>query len=848
MADKEIRVDLKLTGLEEFRSALSEVGDAAGELGSSFSDFGDAIGEAATNIATIVTVAGAAAASLAGLALSNAEAGEKLVNLSKKTGVATEEIERYGFVAQSAGISTEEFSDALVQLSISMAKNKIPAGDLEELQKRQGREQSKLNKLIDQAAKDHARLVKETQKHVEEQRKQNAQIELFNAQNPKFRKSLIDIDNGQDRIAAATERANARYEAQQERLREINGDIEEFGKSNSKLNRILKSINPTLAEQFNNAKDTGEAFKVLILGMRNLSKEEQNLISATAFRNVNLAQLARLTTKEFDELIKRYQSIGGPSTQKALLAQVALRKQFSVLTEAIHKLSEDFTDIFTPSLTEAGKALEDFIIENRESWIEFAQENIPAVIKAIKDLFNLITKGNAGENPSETAVKINKTFQEIKKTFIESKATLTSLNEEIDKFAKLTGFADSKQLALTLVVLKFTGLLQVASTAIIVFKDLILLAATNIGALRAGITLLFGAITGSLGVLAAVGTAIFFIVDKTIGWDVAIQKLKETWNEFIALAPFLFDELKKVADESFDDIVRFFSGIPEQVTNSLSPETVASFQAMWELVKADARATIDFINGDLGGIPSDETSANIVLGFGEILEKIKDNFISVSSELIIIIPKMFLSIIDGITTAIGTAFALLTAGVKGEADTLEAIWNAMIKRITDSIQTVKRIFNDVIAGAQTIFSGIGSAFSGEGHAQGGMVRGSGTSTSDSIPAWLSDGEFVVRASAVRKYGAGFLHAINNGMFDIKGFAEGGLANLSDAMSGISFNPQFTPTLAGAPSGRPLTLVLPNGRKIPTMGVDESTAKSLEKELRNSANAKIMQLPEWYSGR
>ncbi|MGW7239740.1 hypothetical protein [Streptomyces sp. NPDC054804] len=46
----------------------------------------------------------------------------------------------------------------------------------------------------------------------------------------------------------------------------------------------------------------------------------------------------------------------------------------------------------------------------------------------------------------------------------------------------------------------------------------------------------------------------------------------------------------------------------------------------------------------------------------------------------------------------------------------------------------------------------------------GLVRGPGTSTSDSIPAWLSNGEYVVRASAVAKYGMGLLDAINSGRY------------------------------------------------------------------------------------
>ena len=58
-----------------------------------------------------------------------------------------------------------------------------------------------------------------------------------------------------------------------------------------------------------------------------------------------------------------------------------------------------------------------------------------------------------------------------------------------------------------------------------------------------------------------------------------------------------------------------------------------------------------------------------------------------------------------------------------------------------------------------------------GHARGGHISGPGTSTSDSIPAMLSDGEFVMRASAVSKYGKGFMQALNTGK--IPHAAEGG---------------------------------------------------------------------------
>lgn len=53
-----------------------------------------------------------------------------------------------------------------------------------------------------------------------------------------------------------------------------------------------------------------------------------------------------------------------------------------------------------------------------------------------------------------------------------------------------------------------------------------------------------------------------------------------------------------------------------------------------------------------------------------------------------------------------------------------------------------------------------------GFAGGGRVQGRGTSTSDSIPAMVSDGEYVHNAAAVQKYGLNFMEAINRLKLDV----------------------------------------------------------------------------------
>lgn len=67
---------------------------------------------------------------------------------------------------------------------------------------------------------------------------------------------------------------------------------------------------------------------------------------------------------------------------------------------------------------------------------------------------------------------------------------------------------------------------------------------------------------------------------------------------------------------------------------------------------------------------------------------------------------------------------------------------------------------------------------GKAFASGGSVAGPGTGTSDSVPAMLSNGEYVLNAQAVDRLGVPFLNGLNTGR--LRGFASGGLAGSGGA--------------------------------------------------------------------
>ncbi|HEX7111720.1 MAG TPA: phage tail length tape measure family protein [Mizugakiibacter sp.] len=79
-------------------------------------------------------------------------------------------------------------------------------------------------------------------------------------------------------------------------------------------------------------------------------------------------------------------------------------------------------------------------------------------------------------------------------------------------------------------------------------------------------------------------------------------------------------------------------------------------------------------------------------------------------------------------------------------------------------------------------------------ATGGLVSGPGTGTSDSIPARLSNGEFVQRTAAVRYYGVDFMDAVNNLQFPR--YADGGLVGNTEGLTGVR-TPAALPASGGA---------------------------------------------------
>lgn len=152
-------------------------------------------------------------------------------------------------------------------------------------------------------------------------------------------------------------------------------------------------------------------------------------------------------------------------------------------------------------------------------------------------------------------------------------------------------------------------------------------------------------------------------------------------------------------------------------------------------------------------------------------------------------------------TAIATSSAT-GAGLMGESISMSAGIGA--ETISASMITAGTAAGEIISAAMITAASANAGSSAMGAAAvaaatGGYITGAGTSTSDSIPAKLSNGEYVVKAESVKKYGVDYLHAINTGR--LHRYATGGLVsnasspkapNMSDEYSSSRITSQVQP--------------------------------------------------------
>lgn len=336
----------------------------------------------------------------------------------------------------------------------------------------------------------------------------------------------------------------------------------------------------------------------------------------------------------------------------------------------------------------------------------------------------------------------------------------SSINAIFD--TKFTGQQVGIVLITFQIIKAFTLLISSISALSTGFKLLftVFTSASGLSTVIAGFTSLSGVITGVLGVLSSVPIAWTAIA---IAAGIAIGVLLKLAVQLLQdYGPALWTAISDAATTAATTIVDAYHAVGDFFGN-LGDTLRDSLNAVWDFINKAADATAQAMSDAFN------TAIDNILGFFE--------------------------------------------GLLARAT---AIFNSITSFLSSIIDSAKQAAAAVAAAA-------GGADSAPGFSGGGHIRGAGTGTSDSILARVSNGEFIMQAAAVRKFGADFMHMLNRGV--MPQFSMGGLVDgLANAFSFPAFADGGDVAVPAHAGGRPVHLHFPSGESFQVMAPEDVASK------------------------
>lgn len=258
-----------------------------------------------------------------------------------------------------------------------------------------------------------------------------------------------------------------------------------------------------------------------------------------------------------------------------------------------------------------------------------------------------------------------------------------------------------------------------------------------------------------------------------------------------------YEESKAILDAYQESWREAHMGIKERITNTIT-ETKDGINTFFQDILSYGSSFSESFNTLLSGIGSSILNQVTSAAAGSITNGLmglfgggdKEDNQAATTEAAAAATKDF-------TKGLGLASNVLgnTTGLLGVANAVQGILNTTTKPAEATATITATSALGVLAASalkasfalSTMSTAGGFGFFAKGGlvkaASGGAIYGAGTATSDSIPAMLSNGEYVIRAAAVDKLGVPFLDALNTGNYN--GFSVGGLVTPSFEGSGKS---------------------------------------------------------------
>lgn len=445
---------------------------------------------------------------------------------------------------------------------------------------------------------------------------------------------------------------------------------------------------------------------------------------------------------------------GTLSTEDMMEALVNLDKNGGAGIEALSEQVKTATGGIGATITNLQQTISNAIVdiiqeigsENIEAMISAVKNALVAVVRVIGELFKFAKENWEWLKYVAGAVVAFFAGATIIKGILKIKEAVNGLGQSLHGlFSKGAQTTLAKSAEST-----FKGIGTAISNALVSLKDILVNAVSaimepikvllkGVGEAIAGFFKAFASPDVAMGaamfaLAAASIAAAIFLIGSAIG--AVMPALTDLLNNIIIpIAQFIADTVLNLINTLTEATIRLTNEALIPLGTFLVNSFAVILQTITNMITGLTQgALIPLINTLSGAFVS------IIRTVGDILNNVL---------------KTALEGIKGIVEATGTAFERMGNGIRAALDGVAGI----IREFANAIEAVGATAVGIIAviNGRNVEYGPGYAYT---WADGGIVTGPGTATSDSIPAWLSNGEYVIRASMAQKIGYDTLDELN----------------------------------------------------------------------------------------
>lgn len=607
-----------------------------------------------------------------------------------------------------------------------------------------------------------------------------------------------------------------------------------FQKSAQKLGRNLQSVGKTLSTFV-----TGPLVGLGALAVKNFQVQEQalaqvrqGLISTGQAAGRSLDQLTKQAAElQKNSLFGDEQILQGVTSQLITFTNIA-GKQFDRTQQAALDLAARLGGDLQGASIQLGKALNDPVANLSalsRSGIQFS--------KAQKELINSLVETNQLAKAQDIILdELNKQYGGSAKAAADASIGIVQLKNEFGDFLETIGelaapffrFIIDQLRSFVAVLNNLSPSVKLATVAVLAFVaalgPLLIALGTLISILSSA------AFVKAALIIAGIGKSFLLIVTPILAVIGLVALLVTRFNILReaglsvtqSLKIFFIDAAKSINDVFFGIINTTINSI-NQLANAILAVTgidyrvpLADFSGVSEQLaglKAEILESVNVTEDDLPGT-IETLKGNISTIFSSLKNEVSGAFTTIP-ELANVAVTETKKIGDGIdevkektdqlgnqiensfASGLSSAVTQFAEGTKTADEAFKDFSKNFLSRISEMI--LQSIILNAIQGALSPVSASSTGSSvpaPKPFAEGGLVSGPGSSTSDSIVARLSNGEFVNDAKTVSFFGPGFfanLKRMARGGFTppspknmgVPGFAEGGLVSSSDFSPGQS---------------------------------------------------------------